>query len=488
MAADKTIRQIIKTMEDAIEGFQKGIPAIQKKAFNAILDELKELETDRGRLLNSVQNLKKIGQLKNKLERFIIDQGYTESVKKFVEAFNIVEGLQVNYFAAFNQKFKPSKTLPIIKQLSIDKTINGLLGQGLQAAIVDRVGDIIIQSATSGGSYASLTEQLREHLTKTETDGSLERHTRTITTDALNQFAAQYQDTVAQDLELNWGRYVGSNITTTREFCELLSEKEWVHRKELPEIVKGNIDGHSCKLSKSTGLPLGMIPGTDASNFKIRRGGYNCGHQFFWVPDAAVPENVRKNIGKPAKQKINYDIEVLNKNGFERIKADPVRLKKVKAVKSALSLDEKVAVNGYSGIEYHSLNKFLRGKYTGDKGEYYKNYREILNDAIGKIEPPITATVFRGTDLTETDLKKYRAAFEGDGIVKEDAFLSTSQSISGAFGGNTRFMIKSKSGKSIKVYSEHPDEDEILFQAGLSYRIVAMDTKDDVTYIKMEEL
>lgn len=292
MAADKTIRQIIKTMEGAIEGFQKGIPSIQKKAFNALLDELRELETDRGRILNSVQNLKKIGQLKNKLERFIISEGYTDSVKKFVEAFDLVEGLQVNYFAAFNQKFKPSKTLPIIKQLSIDKTINGLLGQGLQASIVDRVGDILIQSTTSGGSYASLTEQLREHLTKTDTDGSLERHTRTITTDALNQYAAQYQETVAQDLELNWGRYIGSNITTTREFCDLLTKKEWVHRKELPEIVKGNIDGHACKLSKSTGLPLGMIPGTDAANFKVRRGGYNCGHQFFWTPDSAVPASV----------------------------------------------------------------------------------------------------------------------------------------------------------------------------------------------------
>lgn len=296
MAADKQIKQIIDTMESAIEAFQKGIPAIQKKAFSSILDELKDLETNSGRLLNSVQNLKKIGQLRNKLEKLIIGEGYTESVKKFIEAFDIVEGLQANYFAAFNQKFKPSKTLPIIKQLSVDRTINGLLGQGLQAAIVDRVGDILIQSTTSGGSYASLTEQLREHLTKTDTDGSLERHTRTITTDALNQYAAQYQETVAQDLNLNWGRYIGSNLATTREFCELLTKKEWVHRSELATIVKGNIDGHACKLSKSTGLPLGMVPGTDASNFKIRRGGYNCGHQFFWTPDSAVPAEVKASV------------------------------------------------------------------------------------------------------------------------------------------------------------------------------------------------
>jgi hypothetical protein len=296
MAADQSIKTILKAIEGSVEDFQKGIPEIQKGMLDRLLIELKDLEVRDGKVLNSVQNLKLIGQIKNKLEKLIISEGYKASVKDFIQAFETVSSLQNQYFAQFNAKFKPSKTIPFMKQLAVDTTVNGLIGQGLSVNIVDRIGTILQNNITAGGSYASLNDQLRSSIVGgEENEGMLQRYSKTITTDAINQYSAQYHETIATDLKFNWGRFVGSNITTTREFCDLLTEKEWVHRSELPEIVKGNIDGHQCKLSKSTGLPLGMIPGTNADNFKVRRGGYNCGHQFFWVPDSSVPDNVKKN-------------------------------------------------------------------------------------------------------------------------------------------------------------------------------------------------
>jgi hypothetical protein len=135
---------------------------------------------------------------------------------------------------------------------------------------------------------------VRNHILTNDTgEGSLMRYTKQITTDAINQYSAQYHTLIAQDLQFNWGRYVGSNITTSREFCILLTKKQWVHKSELPLIIIGHIDGHDCKLSRTTGLPLGMIQDTNISNFQVLRGGYNCGHQFFWVPDSAVPESVK---------------------------------------------------------------------------------------------------------------------------------------------------------------------------------------------------
>jgi hypothetical protein len=294
MAADKTIKDLIQHMEDAVTSFQGGIPDIQSGTLDSLVSQLKDLQVQDGKVLSSVQNLKLINQVKNKLERLIISEGYKDDVKQFIQAFGIVESLQQQYFASFNLKFKPSKTLPIIKEMAVNSTLNDLLGQGLQANIIDRVGSILEDNITSGGSYASLNDQLRQTITGTDqTEGILQRYSKTITTDAINQYSAQYHEALAVDLGLNWGRYVGSNLTTTREFCEYLTKKEWVHKSELPTIVAGNIDGHDCKLSKSTGLPLGMKPGTNADNFKIRRGGWNCGHQFFWVPDAAVPEAIK---------------------------------------------------------------------------------------------------------------------------------------------------------------------------------------------------
>lgn len=371
MAADKSIKALINHMEGAITSFQKDIPAVQKGVMDSLVSQLKDLQTQDGKILNSVQNLKLINSLKNKLERLIISEGYKDKVKQYVEAFDTVESLQKQYFAAFNFKFKPKKTLPIIKEMAVDKTLNDLLGQGLQSNVVDRIHSILQDNVTSGGSYASLNEQLRSTIVGGEEhEGLLERYSRTITTDSINQYSAQYHEALAVDLNFSWGRYIGSNLTTTREFCILLEEKEWVHRSELPAIIEGKIDGHQCKLSKSTGLPLGMIPGTNADNFKIRRGGYNCGHQFFWTPDSAVPENVKNRLtNKPATY--TAPVEKINKASLSSLaKRDIVFPQEVLKL---LPEDLKIVDKKDGGSFYNPTEKTLTiGGRERANNEYYQ--------------------------------------------------------------------------------------------------------------------
>lgn len=291
------IKKILATIDDAIAGFQNDIPSIQKKLLDELQPLLKELEIKDGKLLNNVKNLKLIGDVKNRLEKIILTGQYKDAVNTFIQSFDQVSSLQQNYFAQFNQKYTPKKTLPLIKQLTIESTINNLVGRGMLENIIEPIRVILMDNITSGGSYAKFQDQLRTAILNDSTsDGSMVRYTKQITTDAINQYSAQYHETIAQDLQFNWGTYLGTNLTTSREFCLLLTKKEWVHKSELPEIIKGYIDGHKCKLSKTSGLPLGMIAGTNADNFKVVRGGYNCGHHFFWVPDSSVPDHIRSKF------------------------------------------------------------------------------------------------------------------------------------------------------------------------------------------------
>lgn len=290
---DRSVNDILKTIDEAITKFQKVVPSIQRKILQELQPLIKELDVKDGRLLNNVRNLKRIGELKNKLEKIIINPEYKKFVNSFIENFTTIGNLQQDYFKQFNQKFSPKKTLPLIKQIAIESTINDLVGQGMSNSVIEPVRTIILQNTTTGGSYAKFQEQLRNHILTNETgDGSLEKHTKQITTDAINQYSAQYHDAIAQDLQFNWMQYIGSNITTSRQFCILLTKKRWIHKSELPEVLKGHIDGEKCKLSKTTNLPLGMIPGTNPDNFKVLRGGYTCGHQVFWVPDSSVPKDL----------------------------------------------------------------------------------------------------------------------------------------------------------------------------------------------------
>jgi hypothetical protein len=290
---EQNVKDILKTIDDAIDGFQGAMPAVQKQLFNELQPLIKELGIKNGKILNDVTNLKLIGEIQNKLKKIITTSQYKDQVQKFIDSFSLVSSLQLNYFKQFNQKYTPNKTLPIVKQLAIESTINDLLGEGMNNNILDPIKSILNQNITTGGSYADFNEQLRDWIIGNDkAEGNILKYTKQITGDAIRHYSRQYNAIIAQDLNFNWNQYVGSLRTTSREFCIYLTEKRWVHNSELPIIIAGDIDGHECKLSKVTGLPIGMMPGTNADNFKINCGGYECHHSYWPVPDSSVPKEI----------------------------------------------------------------------------------------------------------------------------------------------------------------------------------------------------
>lgn len=109
-------------------------------------------------------------------------------------------------------------------------------------------------------------------------------------------FTGQNNKLLTDDLDTEWFMYTGSNIETTREFCQHLTEKKYIHRSEIPTILTGKIDEHQCAIYEKTGLPYGMIEGTTPENFQVNCGGWNCRHQLVPVADAVVPSDVRRRF------------------------------------------------------------------------------------------------------------------------------------------------------------------------------------------------
>ncbi|MBK9328952.1 MAG: hypothetical protein IPM95_06465 [Sphingobacteriales bacterium] len=241
-------------------------------------------------------------QIKNKLQKIIVSKKYQDSVREFIKTFETVAGLQNQYFKNYISSKKaqlPEEKLKLIREYSINSTIASLTEYGLNVNILDKVEDIIRQNTTTGGSYSSLQGQLRDFiLSDKNTDGALVRYTKTITTDAINQYSRQYMETTAADLDMPWRKYIGSLKTTSREWCEKMVAKKFVHVSELPELVKGNIDGHQCGIykktadNKGTDLPYGMIAGTNAQNVLVRAGGHGCEHGFYPCDEDEVPKEV----------------------------------------------------------------------------------------------------------------------------------------------------------------------------------------------------
>jgi hypothetical protein len=177
--------------------------------------------------------------------------------------------------------------------------VNGLVGAGLDQTLSQDIIGELKTAILAGENYSDLVTRLQAIKTTPTNAGLLAKHSQTYARDAINDFMGQRNKIIGDDLGLEWYMYVGSNLTTTREFCEHLTKKKYIHKSELPTILSGDIDGHQCKIYAKTKLPYGLIDGTNPQNFAIYRGGWNCGHQLIPVSAEVVPENIRKKFEKP---------------------------------------------------------------------------------------------------------------------------------------------------------------------------------------------
>lgn len=299
------IKTILSTIQNAVDQLSASATAKQDPVYKAVINQLQKLETRDGAILNNARNLKTINYIKNGIEKLIIDTRYKEQLKQFAKAYDDIANVQNQYFAQFAAAYTPSNALKLLQSSAIHTTLTNLTETGIQAGVTDELRQILLKNAQSGGSMADLTDQLRNYLLTNETgEGALARYVKTYSNTAINQFSAEYNKQIADDLGLEWFMYDGSLLETSREFCKKCVQKKYIHISEFETILHGDF-GNLGKISvnKKTKLPDGLMEGTTPENFPRRRGGWNCGHQLVAVDEIAVPQNVKDAVyATPAYQ------------------------------------------------------------------------------------------------------------------------------------------------------------------------------------------
>lgn len=307
MKHEKILNSIVEQIEKHLSDFSSGLSLVEKGVYERILELTQKLEVKNGKITQSVQNINLIRDLSSDLQRMILSPTYMGHVEEFSKAFEIVQGLQNSYFSSLSVDFKPKKLLTALKNDAVNYTIDQLTDQGVSSLVASEAEAILRQNITQGGSIGDLIDQMKQFIRGgvdaegNKIPGRLTRYASQITTDSLNQFSANYNEAATADLGWKWRMYTGSLLETSREWCVYMVKKKYVHQSELQTVIQDHIDGvQICSqlipCSKKTGLPKGMIAGTNASNVGQRRGGWQCGHQFGGVPDAVVPLNLRNKI------------------------------------------------------------------------------------------------------------------------------------------------------------------------------------------------
>jgi len=289
-------KKILDQIDDSKSTFIEQIPASQTDMLQSLDEELRKLDLDDGKIKTTVAKLKIVSNIKNKLLKVILTDSYKSQVSNFLKSFDRITQLQNDYWRTIEKKFKPSSIMKEIKKIAITDTATKLMEAGLDANVAEPIKQILTHNITQGGSYKDMQAQLKESIITTDkSSGLLDRYTKQVTVDSVNQYNRNYTQIASSDLGFEWYAYQNTLINTSRPFCIAMHERRYFHVSEIPDLLKAkdlyytrNGKLVQVPLNKKTGLPDGMYPTTTVENFLTLLGGYNCGHQGGPVSDFLV--------------------------------------------------------------------------------------------------------------------------------------------------------------------------------------------------------
>lgn len=308
------IKDIIATSDHASAVFDKAVSTSEQKMFEEVLLLIKNLETTpQGNIKTSIANLKRVQQIRSKLYRLANNKDYLQAVRELVGVFDTIYRQQLSFYAVKNQSSVAEQKHNLVKNIARENTIAALTGDGLATNVTAQLDKMLLRAVTSGARFVDLQQELSDYLlTSAGGNGALSRYAKTYAVTALSQYAGQNNKLFTDDLDTEWYEYVGSEIETTRPFCEACLKKRYIHRSEFHDLLRGHIhivggDDIDVKLYDKTDLPYGMIEGINEENLQINVGGWNCRHQLIPIAAEAVPENIRKEIDFATKTQKKLD-------------------------------------------------------------------------------------------------------------------------------------------------------------------------------------
>ena len=106
-----------------------------------------------------------------------------------------------------------------------------------------------------------------------------------------------------------------------------------------------------------------------------------------------------------------------------------------------------------------------------------------------ELTPGVATTTYRGMYLNETDLEKYEVGTRFMWL----SFVSSSTTKDTSYTGNVKFEIDNSTPnvglwrpRSIKTFSEYPDEEEALYPIGAEFEVTSHTSDGSMTHIKLK--
>lgn len=293
------LEKLLQTLDKSVSEFEDALPFIEKEIAGKVEKLIAELETRQGKIVPNVKNLRKLKELRKEIQKILNGGKYNLAFEKLEENLNVIDGANERYFSGMVKDFTAPVVLKEVKAVTLAEMSESLKGSGINSNVVDGMLNIIKNDILGNSNFYDLNKSIREFIiSEPDIPSRLARWSKQVVVDTMHQYSATYQQIVTDDLGLEWYEYVGALVKDSRCFCDQMVEKHFIHKSELPQVLKGNINGKHCEIYPKTGLPQGMIAGTNEANLQVLRGGYNCQHLMPSVSKERVPKDIRAKFEK----------------------------------------------------------------------------------------------------------------------------------------------------------------------------------------------
>jgi hypothetical protein len=276
----KEITELEELLDKLPEKLKASAGKAEQEIYEDLVFQIGKLDFNKTGLAPTSENVRKLAKLKLRLQGIILNDDYKKAVDEFVEDWSKAEGLINKYMSSQFENFAIPSLIKEYKKQSVLLTQESLLDAGINAYVVDPLNEVLLQSVTGNATFKDTLNSVSAIIRGDKNLGRLQRYVSQISTDAVQQYVANYTYIISNDLDVEFYMYRGSKQDTTRPFC-MSRYGKYYSKKEIIEWGK-------------LGAWDGKIPGTNSSNIFINRGGYNCKHIIVPVSEASVPEDVIK--------------------------------------------------------------------------------------------------------------------------------------------------------------------------------------------------
>jgi hypothetical protein len=293
---DKIVKQKIKLLEETPNKLIDESKRVELKVWKQLLPLIKELEVDSktGSIIQSDSNINKIASITDAFNKYLAGDEYRVAIKNFLNAIDKNVKLTNDIAREIEKGFEPTEAQTRLIQITKQNAIDAFVGSGLKNNVTRPFLEQLTANIASGATLTDAVNSLEKIIIgDKENDGRLLANTKTIAKTAQTIANSSYNAAIYEYLNIEWFRYVGGEIPTTREFCRN-REGGIFHKKEIEMWGEGKNSAGIDDIEDGTWS--GRIDGTNEKTIFVNKGGWECRHEFVPINKEQIPDEIIQRV------------------------------------------------------------------------------------------------------------------------------------------------------------------------------------------------